>query len=121
MKKILNLIIIISISLSFFGFYNFTFASEPELNYTLTSSDFWIENTDNYQEIHMNGFVNLNIPGEPVLPVKTYKILVPPSAVGVDNLNYEIVKTVKIKGKFNIKLGAPIIAGNKIIEHLVMT
>lgn len=89
---------------------------EQNLSITLSSPDFKIEHTGDFDKIRMEGFVSTGSPGQPVLPRKVYKILIPYSA---ENVKLEVVGYEKndIDGIYNIKLGLPITDGYTIITE----
>ncbi|MCK4352390.1 T9SS type A sorting domain-containing protein [candidate division WOR-3 bacterium] len=73
---------------------------------------------ENLPDGKASGFVNSLIPGKPILPAKTYMIVIPP---GVEIQRVDIQgRKVELPGKYNIKLSPPIfpiISGDAIASY----
>ena len=82
-----------------------------EFNFKADSAYEVTDCDDMYQVINMNGFDNQFIPGNPLLPYKSFKILVHPDIIW-DSINIQITdkKMDLIDGGYEIKPAGPIYA-----------
>jgi len=72
------------------------------INVDIQIGNFEIKNTDNSQEIAIENFGFLLIPGKPVLPSKIFSIAIPPGAI-ITDIDFEIKNSQIIPGYFNIQ------------------
>ena len=92
-----------------------------EENFTLTSNHYTINENNGYQIITMDGYHTHGSPGNPLLPSKTYNILLP-SNCNLSTVKLEIVEIDGnyLNGSFNIPPAPPMITDGKngtIIEY----
>jgi hypothetical protein len=67
----------------------------------ITIGNFEIENIDIGQEVTVENFGSLLVPGKPNLPSKIFSIAIPPEAIFID-IDYEIQNSLVIPGFYNI-------------------
>ena len=120
------LCVVLIVSLLPFSLYGRVIAYPNLIFVHLDSNPYTKSNKGLYDEIEMNGFLTTALPGEPLLPSKDYKILVPIQAISAEITvtNYNL-KT--IKGKYNIGLAMPLsngkissISNNKVSNRPVI-
>jgi len=74
---------------------------KESINVTLQIGPYEIKNIEDGQEIFINDFGRLSMPGEPKIPSKIFAIAIPPGAEMVDVV-YDAGKGVIIPGTYNI-------------------
>jgi hypothetical protein len=84
-------------------------ASEGSIEAVLTSNPFDVrDEVNDCQYVTMDGFVNVGDPGEPDLPVRTYKFVLPPSA-DLESVEIDILETRgrTLDGRYEVVPGGP--------------
>ena len=71
------------------------------INVDITIGNFEIKNTDIGQEVSLENFGSLLVPGKPNLPSKIFSIAIPPEAIFID-VDYEIQNSLIIPGFYNV-------------------
>ncbi|MBN2098973.1 MAG: hypothetical protein JW753_05180, partial [Dehalococcoidia bacterium] len=82
---------------------------DSEVTWALCAGEYEIEReADGHDTIRMDGFSSAILPGTPVLPHRTYDILLPPDATNL-NLKLEILSSRSriLEGTYDIKLSEP--------------
>ncbi len=73
-----------------------------ELTINLETNRYEITKTaDGFDEISMEDFGNLLLPGKPMLPAKTYLVALPPGAA-INSVQVEAISQIEIEGIYNI-------------------
>ena len=75
--------------------------SFSEITVTIPIGDYEIEEKDNGDEIHLEDFGLLNIPGKPNLPSKIFSIAIPPETIFKD-ISYDIGEGIVLEGNYDI-------------------
>jgi len=105
-KTICIVLIMLMISSALVGAVNIIEENNDEtIIVEMTFGDFEIKNTDTGNEISVENFGGLLLPGAPNLPSKIFSIAIPPGAIAED-IDFEIQNSVTIPGVYSIKPNA---------------
>jgi len=115
MKKILICLIVSILALCSPEVLNTSVAMGCDTGFTVTFTvpEPQITEIDGKEEISVEGFVNSCNPGQPMLPEKVYRLLIPPNS---ENVNFEIIDSKKkgLEGNHDVRLGLPISDGSHV-------
>ncbi len=84
-------------------------AAQGSMEMVLTSAYYVIYDEENgHYRVEMDGFKNIGEPGEPNLPVRSYRFVLPPDA-DLSSVNVEILESHgrKLDGSYDIEPGGP--------------
>jgi len=74
---------------------------DGEISVTIPIGNYEIKSTEQGDEIYVENFGSLLIPGKPNLPSKIFSIAIPPGAEFVD-INFDVSDTIVLSGVYNV-------------------